>query len=54
MNLAIIKSVQDLESRLNIGLISEVVFKDQMEYLLGITDDESDKEYIKRHMDRDI
>lgn len=54
MNLAIIKSVQDLESRLNTGLINELVFKKQMERLLDMTDSKQDKEYIKRHMDRDI
>ena len=51
MNKAIIKSVQDLESRLNAGLISE---KGQLKRLLEVTDNPKDQEYIKLHMDREI
>jgi len=54
MNKAIIKSVQDLESRLNAGLISERFFRGQLKRLLEVTDNPKDQEYIKLHMDREI
>ena len=54
MTKAIIKSVQDLESRLLAGLISKKFFEHQMDLLLNVAKDKSDEDYIRLHKDRDI
>lgn len=54
MSKAIIKSVQDLESRYLAGLISEKFLVHQLQRLLEVAKNEDDKEYIRLRMDRDI
>ena len=54
MNKAIIIAVQDLESSLLNGVISERLFQKELDHLLEMANDEATKEYVRLHKDRDI
>lgn len=54
MNKTIILAVQELESKLLTGIISEQFYRKELDRLLEMTNDERSKEYIKLHKDREI
>ena len=54
MHKAIILAVQDLESKLLIGVINEQIFQKEMDTLLEMAPDEKTKKFILLHKDRDI
>jgi len=54
MTKTIILAVQELESKLLTGIISEEMYQKELDRLLGIAVREEDKKYIMLHKDRDI
>lgn len=54
MNKAIIKSIQELKSKLLVGVINERFYQKELDHLLQIVDDEKTKQYIIFNKDRDV